>query len=513
MVSTLCRQVTRSTNLALLASLMVAGLAQSASGTVLPTQGAALATSGTLPTAAVQSPVVRTTSSTGTTADYGTGYARLTRRHRSWVNVYTRSQALVTDGTKFTATAKLRSERRRLGARLRVREVVGTRVLTTRTVSARAVPRTWRQVRVSLRASAEDSQIQVLVSARVPSRRAAIRVSGVRLDRTAPPAVSLPVPTPTPSPTPTPTSSPTPSPTPTSSPTSSPTPTPTPESCVSQPQGIPASGAYSGATVSGTSSLPAREAALGQTLPIRRTYWGPTGVTKAVATAAEDVKAKRLPWVSFKLPATWAAMADGAQDAWANDVIRRLDAVDGPVWLAFHHEPENDTQPLAEWTRMQARLGRLVKAQRSDNIAFSIIVMGWHQIGGTADKRLPALWPGDGIVDIIGLDPYNWYNYLKDNGTRDMKMTEMQPYWDTFSSFARARGVNWAVAEIGYGNEAAALDPGWITNAFTSMVRSGGIGMSYFDTSYNTLGMSWNLDLASKFFAWKKTVTASTRIC
>jgi hypothetical protein len=271
--------------------------------------------------------------------------------------------------------------------------------------------------------------------------------------------------------------------------------------------------AYAGATVSGTASMPEREAYFKQTLPIHRTYWGPSNVNSGITAAANDVKAKRLPWISFKLPANWTVMADGGQDAWVNSIVDRLDAINGPVWLAFHHEPENDGQSLTEWTRMQRHLGQLVKAHKSNNIAFSIIVMGWHQVYGAAKYHLENIWPGDGLVDIIGQDPYNWYWTPKPNGAMNTQMSDMQPYWTAFDNFAKAHGARWGVAEIGYNNEAAQKDATWITNAFTSMRASGGVGMSYFDTSFNDGGSSLTLDLASKKAAWAKAINMSARIC
>jgi hypothetical protein len=45
------------------------------------------------------------------------------------------------------------------------------------------------------------------------------------------------------------------------------------------------------------------------------------------------------------------------------------------------------------------------------------------------------------------------------------------------------------------------------------MVTAGGIGMSYFDSSYNTLGGSWNLDPTAKHNAFGNVLERSTRIC
>ncbi|UAL30584.1 hypothetical protein K8W59_03420 [Nocardioides rotundus] len=285
------------------------------------------------------------------------------------------------------------------------------------------------------------------------------------------------------------------------------------QTCVNDPMGIPSSGSYAGATVSGTSSLSGREAQFGTTLPIRRDYFGPGDIDKAVSKVRADHAAKRLPWISFKLPGTWKQMADGEYDAWVRELTAKLAATDGPVWVAFHHEPENDSQPVAEWTRMQARLSKIVHAG-SDNVAFTIILMGWHQAYGTDPRlKLDALWPGDGTVDVLGLDPYNWYGHVRSDGARISDRSDLTKYWNVFSSFAKAHGTRWGVAEIAYNDSAAELDPAWISRAYSQMTAAGGVAMSYFDTSYNTLGNTWVLDLAIKRQEVAKNIAQSRRIC
>ena len=82
----------------------------------------------------------------------------------------------------------------------------------------------------------------------------------------------------------------------------------------------------------------------------------------------------RVPWLSFKLPYSWADMANGRGDAWAKDLANQLGAVNGPVWVAFHHEPEGDG-PIADWVRMQQHLSPIFRAK--PNIAFTVITTGW----------------------------------------------------------------------------------------------------------------------------------------
>ena len=78
----------------------------------------------------------------------------------------------------------------------------------------------------------------------------------------------------------------------------------------------------------------------GHTLSIHRTFfqWDQrTGYLMTVAS--DDVDSGRLPWVSVKTP-PWDEMAAGDHDAEIDELLEALDALDGPVWLTVHHEPE-----------------------------------------------------------------------------------------------------------------------------------------------------------------------------
>ena len=120
--------------------------------------------------------------------------------------------------------------------------------------------------------------------------------------------------------------------------------------------GIPAPGTtFLGAAVNGTSDLGTRETQLGSHLSLHRTYFQANNIAGAVKQANADHAAGRLPWISFKEPLSWADMAAGKGNTWATQVADGLATVDGPIWLAVHHEPENDGD-MALWTQMQAQI-------------------------------------------------------------------------------------------------------------------------------------------------------------
>jgi len=294
--------------------------------------------------------------------------------------------------------------------------------------------------------------------------------------------------------------------------TPTPTPTPTP-TCTFSERGIPSSvcGPLLGSAFNSNTDPAVWEKELGRPLGVRRTYWGPTQVASAVAVAKADVAAHRIPWVSFKLPYSWSDMAAGKGDVWAKDLATRLAAVGGPVWVAFHHEPEGDGD-MAAWKRMQEHLAPLVRST-APNVAYTAILMGWHQISGEPQYSLATVWP-DTKIDIAGFDPYNWYGTMKSSGVVDTKQVDMKKdYFDPISAWAASKGLAWAVAETGYTDAAHAVDPTWLPRTFAGLKADHGIAMSYFNTPLNSASTwTWVLGSAGKKAAFARILARSPHI-
>ena len=163
------------------------------------------------------------------------------------------------------------------------------------------------------------------------------------------------------------------------------------------PRGVPLAGQVLFGSASGNSAqdpLP-QEGVFGSRFGIHRTYWQANQQSKAVQRAAVDLQAGRLPWISFKTPTapgsstklSWAQMAAGDGDAWARDLAQQLGGLSGPVWVAVHHEPENDAGDMQDWKRMQQHLAPIFRA--SPNVAFTVIFMGYHQFAAPSpDPKL-----------------------------------------------------------------------------------------------------------------------------
>ena len=95
------------------------------------------------------------------------------------------------------------------------------------------------------------------------------------------------------------------------------------------------------------------------------------------------------------------------------------------MWLAFHHEPEYDGD-ITDWTKMQERLGPIVRSQ--DNLAFTVIVTGYHQFYGEEQFHLDNMWPRGIKVDVAGFDIYNQLGVVKD-GEENTKGTDLNAWY------------------------------------------------------------------------------------
>ncbi|MCR6688022.1 carbohydrate-binding protein CenC [Cellulomonas sp.] len=421
----------------------------------------------------------------------GTASAKLSRAGSSTGNVVLNDKpntviSVPTSG-RYRATVSVRSAGQSMSGQLRVREVAGTSV-TAHKSSVSLKGTAWKTVTLDFTAARGASlDVNVIMWKLKPG--ASFYVDAVSLVRQD---------TPTSTPTPGPTPDPTPDPTPTGGRLTN--------DCTYSLRGMPECGVLFGAAVGSNTDPASFESQLGGNLGVRRTYWGASNSNSSVRVAADDVANRRVPWLSYKLPYSWAEMADGKGDAWAVDLIRQLDEVDGPVWVAFHHEPENDGD-IREWVSMQRHLAPLVH-RNSDNVAMTMVVTGWHQLYGESQYSLDNIWPGDGLVDLIGFDIYNQYGVVKDGKTNTKGTDLADSYYPQISAFAKKHGVEWGLGETGFTDRAAQDDPQWLQRTYQQTKAWGGSAIAYFNTPLNSIG-SWVITTPSKTDLFADVLKAS----
>ena len=394
-------------------------------------------------------------------------------------------------GTKYVVRAWVRATAKRPVA-LRVREVTGTAGAKARATRVVARPGRWTPVAVRITAVKPSSKLTLRFRApRLPAGER-ILVDDLRVALAS--SASTPADAPTGS-----TGS-------TGSTSGEAVAAKLSNGCGITARGIPtcAQSVYVGAA-HGSNTDPAElEKKVGK-LGVHRTYFTSTGVDRAVKTAQADLALGRLPWISFKLPYSWSDMVAGRGDAWAKDIAKRFAALNGPVWVAFHHEPEGDGD-IQLWRRMQERLAPIVR-NNAPNVAFTVIMTGWNEFFGDAKYRLSEIWPRGVKVDVAGFDVYQQYGVVKD-GKTTTKWTNFADYYQRISTWARSAGVAWGLAETGVTDKAAAARPSEINDTVKLMEQYGGIAYSYFDTSLNSVA-PWELKTDAKIKSFAKAISTA----
>lgn len=225
------------------------------------------------------------------------------------------------------------------------------------------------------------------------------------------------------------------------------------------------------------------EQAAGRVVGNRRTFWRIDQTSSIVTSCAQDIAAGRVPWISIKLTrlATWLETANGKIDTQILDLIYKLGALPGPVWLTIHHEPEggNGTPYPDEgegsephWRAMQTRVRTLLDRSQVTNIAFCPVLMAWT-FDARSDRN-PLDWWVDGIWDFAGID-----NYVEASATSVRTIG-----WNNALGFYEAKKMRIALGEWGnkdHGATGAQEMQDW----YNHLISIHSPGACYFDTNLN----------------------------
>ncbi|HQR26670.1 MAG TPA: hypothetical protein PLP61_06475 [Nocardioides sp.] len=232
---------------------------------------------------------------------------------------------------------------------------------------------------------------------------------------------------------------------------------------------------YLGASLGSLEPAAARPDLGGAAMSMTRRFYRADQVPLMAEAARGDVSAGILPFVSSKLPGSWAAVARGEYDAWLDDVLGTLADVDAPVLLALHHEPENDVGPdhsRQDWVALQQRA--LARAEGTP-VTVVPVLMTWtfrHHLS----QRDPQGWLVPG-APLLGVDLYNPW-----------QPTRPSPWVEFAGLLQPIRAVvpdlPLVVPEV-----ATAPDPAdpmrtalWLRRAVQTAVQQDVVGMAWFDT-------------------------------
>ncbi|GAB3869891.1 glycoside hydrolase family 26 protein [Dactylosporangium cerinum] len=120
---------------------------------------------------------------------------------------------------------------------------------------------------------------------------------------------------------------------------------------------------------------------------------------------------KRILFANWKVAwnTTWADVAAGGQDARIDRAAARLKAFPGKLFVALHHEPENDVRAgggmtARDYAAMYRHTVLRLRAAGVTNVVFVMVYMAYEP--WCVQPWFGDLYPGDDVVDWIGMDPY-----------------------------------------------------------------------------------------------------------
>jgi hypothetical protein len=137
----------------------------------------------------------------------------------------------------------------------------------------------------------------------------------------------------------------------------------------------------------------------------------PTAAERAMAFQSGKNRVLLINWKPAT-DMTWAAVAKGHADARIDRLARYIkSSFPYPFFLAIWHEPENDVNPTPgsgmTASDYAAMFRHVVLRLRADGATKPVIVMNYMGFDNYALKSwFPQLWPGNDVVDWIGIDPY-----------------------------------------------------------------------------------------------------------
>ncbi|UQU61301.1 DNRLRE domain-containing protein [Couchioplanes caeruleus] len=289
-----------------------------------------------------------------------------------------------------------------------------------------------------------------------------------------------------------------------------PPPAPATGDCVTGKLLVPSCGVLWGAAAGGFTDAP-RDAALkdweklsGRTASIFHTYHKgdepfPTRSEMAMARDAAHPRVLLMNW-KIAYGSSWAKVARGEQDARIDRFAARVKATfPEKFFLVLNHEPENDVNPRAgsgwEAKDFAAMYRHTIERLRAKGVTNAINVMAY--MGNEkwmAQSWWKDLYPGDDVVDWMGLDSYvsaekGYYHYGMFADLLDRKAPNGPSFYDWATTKHPAKPL--MVAEWGvYHRVGKVTDK---TAGFKSVLpelkkRPNIKAIVYFDTSHDDQG-------------------------
>ena len=252
---------------------------------------------------------------------------------------------------------------------------------------------------------------------------------------------------------------------------------------------------------------------LGTTLPVVRIFetWNDTidnRLNNWIVDGGRTIHLSVKPRDSRGNPIRWSAIANAQPgSAHHNNMVRlarEVRALDGEVWLSFHHEPEADSLAWgspAEFQNAWRKFHTIFENQNVD-AEWVLTMTGWSYRVDTADRRSVGRWyPGGQYVDYVGADVYNW------NQCRNPReqWRSLESTLDEVIEFADSRGKKIVLPEFASHEGGAGAKGGWIDNVRTLMKQDRYAdrfaAILWFNSNDGEPGCEWELDSSTASLA------------
>jgi hypothetical protein len=219
----------------------------------------------------------------------------------------------------------------------------------------------------------------------------------------------------------------------------------------------------------------------------------------------------RMLTVKFKNYRSWAATATLAPGstghrqvaAWADALKQRS----GDILVAFHHEPEaSGNKKYGTPTTFKNAFRKVVsifRARGATNVSFTWQMTAYAFEADPSKYTHAAKWyPGDGYVDVVGADPYNWYRCGHGLG----RWKSLKDLTDPAMKFARSHKKQLAIAE--FASVADLRRPAWLRDAGKYLAANDDVVVAafYFNrkpTNAANADCTWPLTTTGDFAAYR----------
>ncbi|WP_147794553.1 PKD domain-containing protein [Cellulomonas sp. Y8] len=213
------------------------------------------------------------------------------------------------------------------------------------------------------------------------------------------------------------------------------------------------------------------EDALGRRLDVHRWYsrWDDA---QPAGPVADSVARGRTPLLSIwpkRLDGSvvpWSAIASGAVDGDIRRQAAGVAALGVPLYLTLHHEADiaQGWGTPAEFRAAWRRYVQVFRDAGVRDVRWTWVVTPGSFGSSPSTPGADAFYPGDDVVDRVGLDAYNWYGCAPGKPAGWRSLAEVA---GPFRRWAEARGKQAVLAE--FGTAADPADPArraaWLTEA------------------------------------------------